>query len=84
MREDGAGDAGEHEAPQHRHGEDIFGDLFVPRTVGETKDDVLNLVIDAAAGLEGFGLRCSGEVVQVGLEEPEGLYSGVFSWWGSR
>lgn len=37
---------------------------------------MLHLVVDAAARLEGLGLGRGGEIVQVGLEQPEGLHSG--------
>ncbi|MBE3042513.1 hypothetical protein IMZ48_08030 [Candidatus Bathyarchaeota archaeon] len=41
--------------------------------VGQAEDDVLDLVVDPAAGLEGLGLGVRGEVVEVGLEDPECL-----------
>lgn len=44
--------------------------------VGGAEDDVLDLVVDPATGLEGLALRVSGEVVQVRLEEPECLDAG--------
>lgn len=41
--------------------------------VREPKDDVLDLVVDSATGLEGFALGVSGEIVEVSLEDPECL-----------
>lgn len=41
--------------------------------IGHAKNDVLDLVVDSATGLEGIGLRVRREIVEVGLKEPEGL-----------
>lgn len=71
----GQGNAGEDEAGEDGDGQDIFPDLAVTRGVGQAKDDVLDLVVHASTSLEGAGLRVGREVVQIGLEEPEGLES---------
>lgn len=42
--------------------------LLRPGHIGAAKDDMLNFVEDAAAGLERAGLRISSEVVEVGLK----------------
>ncbi len=68
-----AGDAGENEAPQHRHGQDVLDDWLVPPALRKPKNHVLHLVVYPAAGLERLGLRRQGEVVEVGLEQPERL-----------
>lgn len=41
--------------------------------VGQAEDDVLDLVVDPATGLEGLALGVRGEVVEVRLEDPECL-----------
>jgi len=45
-------DAGEYDAPQHRHWQDVLMYLLGPGNAGAAKDNVLDLVEDAAAGLE--------------------------------
>jgi hypothetical protein len=40
---------------------------------------VLHLVVDAATGPEGFGLGIRGEIMKIGLQEPEGLSQGEAS-----
>jgi hypothetical protein len=78
LGEERACDAREDEASQNRHGQDIVGNLLVAHALGgKAKDDVLDLVVYPATCLEGLGLGVRREVVEVGLEEPEGLGKGM-------
>lgn len=74
---EGRGDGGEHQAGQHRDGQDVLLDLLAALGFGGTEDDALDLVVYAAACLEGVRVGVSGEVVEVGLEQPEGEQGAV-------
>lgn len=71
--QEGRGNAGEHQAGQHGDGQNVLLDLVAALGLGGAKDDALDLVVDAAARLEGVRRGGGGEVVEVRLEEPEGL-----------
>jgi hypothetical protein len=71
--QEGRGNARKHQTGEHRHGQHVLLDLLPPRGLGGAKHDALHAVVDAPARLEGNRVRGTGEVVQVRLEEPEGL-----------
>lgn len=72
-RKEGRCYAGEHQAREDSDGEDILLDLLPPLRLCGTKDDALDAVVYPPASLEGNGVRGAREVVEIGLEEPEGL-----------
>lgn len=60
MGEKRGGDTGENEAPEDSHRQSVFGNLLVPCTVGDAKDNMLHLVVHSLAYLEGIGLWIRG------------------------
>lgn len=72
-RKEGRCYAGEHQAREDSDGEDILLDLLPPLRLCGTKDDALDAVVYPPTSLEGNGVRGAREVVEIGLEEPEGL-----------
>jgi hypothetical protein len=73
--EEGHCNAGQHQAREDRDGQDVLLDLLPPLRLGGPKHDALHAVVDPAARLEGDGVGHAAEVVEVRLEEPEGLRS---------
>jgi len=73
MRQDRHGDTRENEARQHRHRQNVISNLLMARSVGQSKDNMLHLVVNSRAGLKRFGLGMRRQVMEVGLEYPEGL-----------
>jgi hypothetical protein len=71
--EEGRGDAGQHQARQDGDGQDVLADLLPPLGLGGPEDDALHAVVDAPARLEGDRVWGAREVVEVRLEQPEGL-----------
>ena len=69
----GQGHAGENEAGEDADRQDIFLYFLVAANVRNAEYNVLHLVVYSSTGLECCGLGCRGEVVEVRLEEPEGL-----------
>lgn len=67
------GDAGQDQAGEQGDGQDVLLDLLAALGLGGAKDDALDAVVDAAARLEGGRVGGVGQVVEVGLEQPEGL-----------
>jgi hypothetical protein len=65
--------AGEYQAGENRDGQDILLDLLSPLRLCGTKHDALDLIVYAPALLECIRRRIASKVVEVGLEEPEGL-----------
>src|SRR5690242_16145524 len=72
---EGRGDAGQHQTREHRGRQHILLDALAACGFGGAKDDALHAVVDAPACLEGIRVRGGGEVVEVRLEEPEGLHN---------
>ena len=69
--------AGENKTSKDGDGQDVLLDLLAALRLSRAKDDALDAVVDTAACFEGVGVWGGGEVVQVRLEEPEGLAAGV-------
>lgn len=42
--------------------------------IGQTENDVLDLVVNSTTRLESIGLRVRREIMEVRLEEPESLH----------
>lgn len=72
-REPGGSHAGEDQARQDSHWQGVLLDLLAALRLGGPEDDALDLVVNTAACLERVRVGVRGEVVKVGLEEPEGL-----------
>lgn len=72
-RDHGKCNASEDKARKYGNRQHILLDLLVPANIGQAEYNVLNLVVDPTAGLEGPSLRIWGQIVQVGLEKPKGL-----------
>lgn len=68
------GYAGEHQTGQYGDRQDVFFDLLASLGLGRAKDDALDFVVYSATCLESVRVRSGCEIVQVGLEEPEGLH----------
>lgn len=73
------GQAGNSHAGQDQTGQDgdrqrVFFDLLMPSSVSQPKHYVLDLVVDPSTCSESLGVRIGGEVGQITLEQPEGLY----------
>lgn len=66
---------GEYDARKNGDGQGVVLDLFPASGFVCAKDDALHLVVKPAACFEGFGLGVAGEVVEIGLEQPESLAS---------
>ena len=75
------GDAGQHQTREDSHGQHILLDPLTPRRLRRAEDDALHAVVDAPACLEGVRVRGVGEVVEICLEQPEGLQQ---RYYGSR
>lgn len=71
FRQKGCGDSGEYDASKHCDRKNIFLD-FLTACVG-AKDNALNFVVDSPTCAKMYGLRVPGQIVKIGLEEPEGL-----------
>lgn len=67
------GDTGENEAREDGDGQHVAPDAFAVGGLRGTKDDALDLVVQTTASLELVGLGVAGEIVEIGLEQPEGL-----------
>lgn len=67
------GYTGQYQARKHSHRQDVLLDLFSPLGLRGSKHDALDLVVYASALLKRVRVRVAGKVVEVGLEEPEGL-----------
>ena len=64
---------GNHQARQDGNGENVLLDLLAALRLGGPENDALDLVVYPATCLERVRIVVCGEVVEVGLEEPEGL-----------
>lgn len=71
FRQKGCGDSSKYDASKHRDGKNVILD-FLAACVG-TKHNPLNFVVDSPTCAKVYRLRVSGQIVKVGLEEPEGL-----------
>jgi hypothetical protein len=80
-REPRRGYAGEHQTRQDRDGQNVLLDLLALLRLGGAKDDALHLVVYATALFEFIRVRVARQVVQVRLEEPEGLGGGLAGAW---
>lgn len=69
----GEGHAGKDEARKNGDRKYVLLDLVMSGGICESEDDVLHLVIHSAACLERAGLGIQRQVVEVRLEQPEGL-----------
>lgn len=67
-RQKRSGDGAEHQTRQKGDGQDVLVDLFPADVLRGAKDDALDSVVDATAGLEGVGGGRLGEVAEVGLQ----------------
>jgi hypothetical protein len=72
--EEGRSYSTEHKTGQQSDGQDVLGNLLSADGLRRTKDDALDLVVDAAACLESVGGGSLGEVAEVCLQEPESLH----------
>lgn len=66
-------EAGKDETRENCDGKHIAPYALAVGGLGGAEDDALDLVVQTAACLESVRLRIAGEVVEVGLEQPEGL-----------
>jgi hypothetical protein len=73
LREDRDPHTCENKASEYGYRQDILFDLLVSPGIGESKNDMLDLVVDSSACLESFGLGIGREVIEISLEEPKGL-----------
>lgn len=71
--EEGRSYAGEDQTGQDGDRQDVFLDLLAPLGLSRTKYDALDLVVYPPACLESVRIWGSGEVMEVGLKEPERL-----------
>jgi hypothetical protein len=71
FRQKGCGDSSKYDASKHRDWKNVVLDFFATRV--DTKDNALNLVVDSSTCAKMYGLRVPGQIVKVGLEEPESL-----------
>jgi hypothetical protein len=76
----GGGHAGEYQARQDGNGETVLLDLLAALWLGGPEDDALDLVVYAATCLERVRVGVRGKVMEVGLEEPEGLREALAAW----
>jgi hypothetical protein len=74
----------QHQAREYGDGQYILLDLLPPLWLGRPKYDALHAVVDSPARLEGDRVRGAGKVVEVCLEQPEGLRDILVPTWASR
>lgn len=68
------GNTGEDQTGKHGYRQDVLLDLLAALGLGGPEDDALDLVVHAAACFERVRIGDGGEIVEVGLEEPECLW----------
>lgn len=74
MRQAGNSHAGQDQTRQDGDGQRVLLDLLVPGSVPQSEYYVLDLVVDPSTCPESLRVRIGGEVGQIALEQPEGLY----------
>lgn len=73
-RQEGGSNAGEDQTRKNGHWKHIPPNALAAAViVGGAEDDALDLVVQTTACLKSVGLGVAGQVVEIGLEEPEGL-----------
>jgi hypothetical protein len=74
----------QHQARQDGDGQYVLPNLLSPLWLGGPEHDALHAVVDSSACLEGNRVRGAREVVEIGLEQPEGLRHELVCTWAGQ
>ena len=77
FRQKGCGDSSKYDTSKHCDRKNVIIDFLAAGV--DTKDNALNFVVYSPTCAKVCRLRVSGQIVKVGLEEPEGLGRGELS-----